>query len=131
MPILYLFALIALGTTYFWEKTLLHYFYQLPATYDGKISKQAINLLPAASLISLSFSYWGLGNREMFYNDVREVQFVGETIRTNHGFFGSGSFGEVVVLLCFIGFILSLIVVPKVLPKLKKCRENKNKVYNI
>ena len=63
MPILFVFALLALSFTYIWEKILLHKYYSLPPHFDHKISSSANAILPISCILWSAFGYWFLGNR--------------------------------------------------------------------
>jgi hypothetical protein len=47
---------------------LIAYFYQLPPTFDEKMTKNALSILRWASLFYMFFGYWQLSNLSIFHN---------------------------------------------------------------
>lgn len=73
LPMLFPICLIGLVNMYITERLQIVYFYREPPMIDNQLNDRAVEILMFAPLIMLSFGYWMLGNRQMFYNEHIEV----------------------------------------------------------
>lgn len=87
LPILYPIAVLALVILYISEKYMLYYAYQVPPTYDEKLSQNVIAHLKVAPLIMLLSGYWMLSSKQLLSNEyltpkarTRDVDITGHTI---------------------------------------------------
>ena len=69
-PVLWPIALFGLLNNYFVERICLAYYYRKPPLLDNKLNMKVLDILSYAPLFTLSFGYWTLGNRQMFFNEV-------------------------------------------------------------
>ncbi len=67
-PILFPIAFFSYFILYSIERVLIAYFYQLPPTFDEKMTKNALSILRWASVFYLFFGYWQLSNLSIFHN---------------------------------------------------------------
>jgi hypothetical protein len=68
VPILFAVAAFTYFLLYSQERILVAYFYQLPPTFDDKMTKNAVKTLRWAAVIHLFFGYWMLSNKQIFQN---------------------------------------------------------------
>jgi len=66
IPFLFLIASISYWVLYTVERLCVAYFYQLPPTFDDKLTKNAVGLLKWASILYLFFGYWMISNKQAF-----------------------------------------------------------------
>lgn len=52
------------------EKMLFIWFYKQPPLFDNKLNERALDIIKMSPLVFLASSYWLLGNRQMFFNEV-------------------------------------------------------------
>lgn len=63
MPVLFVIAAFNFMIQYIQERLLVAYFYQLPPTFDDRLTKNALSLLRFAAVLYLIVGYWMLGNK--------------------------------------------------------------------
>lgn len=93
MPILFPIAAFSFINLLITEKILFAYFYRKPPMYDNKMNDGALKILQFVPLFMLSFGYWQLGNREIFFNS-----------EGDHGIFDGMS--HTLMMLIFLPFFL-------------------------
>ena len=59
--------------------------------YGNKMSDGAIYILTKAPLFMLSFGYWQLGNRQIFFNESHPIDFASEKYDPKHYLFNFDS----------------------------------------
>lgn len=69
MPILFPIACGSFIVLYVVERWLLFYGYQLPPSYDERLSQDVLNKLIVAPLFYLAFGYWMASNQQLLSND--------------------------------------------------------------
>jgi len=108
LPILFPIAAFAMFNFYICEKYFFAYFYRKPPLFDNKMNERALILLSYAPIFMLAFGYWQLGNRQAFYNEVKERSFSGEVLDPEHGLFeyGNGLDSTFVFLFFFMFFLM-------------------------
>ena len=83
-----LFAIAAM--TYFIlmsvERCAVAYFYQLPPTFDDKLTKNAMMILRLGAPLYLFFGYWQLSNKQIFHNVQHDIEKLGDVMLTTHTF---------------------------------------------
>jgi hypothetical protein len=84
MPILFPIAAWAYFVLYSVERLLVAYFYQLPPTFDDKLTKNAMNTLRWAAVLHLLVGYWMLSNYQIFQNFWEYIPTPQTLMRTNH-----------------------------------------------
>ncbi len=57
-PVLFPIAVISYFILYSIERVLIAYFYQLPPTFDEKMTKNALSIIRWAALFYMFFGYW-------------------------------------------------------------------------
>ena len=67
-PVLFPIAVISYFILYSIERVLIAYFYQLPPTFDEKMTKNALSIIRWAALFYMFFGYWQLSNQSIFHN---------------------------------------------------------------
>jgi hypothetical protein len=63
VPLLFPIAALAYFILYSLERILTAYFYQLPPTFDDKLTKNSMNTLRWAAVLHLFVGYWMLSNQ--------------------------------------------------------------------
>jgi len=86
MPILFPIAALTYFVMYSLERILVAYFYQLPPTFDDKMTKNAVSILRWASVLHLFFGYWMISNKQIFQNVYFFVAQSTEIMLTGHTF---------------------------------------------
>ena len=66
MPILYLFGFVAFALYFFFDKFLFTRYYKTPEKFDASLAIMAVNALPYAIFLHLSFSLWMYSNPHIF-----------------------------------------------------------------
>ena len=84
LPILFPAAFLYFLVFQIQEKLLVTYYYKKPPVYDEKLNKAALKILKWAPFLMVMFSYWALGNKQIFSNVVHPVQFRNDPIITEH-----------------------------------------------
>ena len=67
-PILFPIAIFSYLILFTVERVLIAYFYQMPPSFDDKMTKNALNILRWAAVFYLFFGYWQLSNQMIFQN---------------------------------------------------------------
>ena len=73
LPILFPAAFLYFLVFQIQEKLLVTYYYKKPPVYDEKLNKAALKILKWAPFLMVMFSYWALGNKQIFSNVVHPV----------------------------------------------------------
>ena len=72
LPLLFPITLFGIINIYLCERVLFAYFYRQPPMFDNLLNDRALSILMFAPLFMVMFSYWMIGNRQMFYNECSE-----------------------------------------------------------
>jgi hypothetical protein len=63
MPILFVIAAFTYFNLMTIERLAVAYFYQLPPTFDDKLTKNALGILKWGAVLHLFFGYWMISNK--------------------------------------------------------------------
>jgi hypothetical protein len=66
LPILVPLAVIAIMNRYIVDRFLLARFYRTPQILDDVLHRTSINLFKMPAIVCFFFSWWALGNRQIF-----------------------------------------------------------------
>ena len=69
VPALFITSTIGILNTYIVERISMYYWYQIPPSYDDKLSRKALTILNKAPLTMFAFGFWAIGNRQIFFNE--------------------------------------------------------------
>lgn len=84
LPMLFPIAAFTFFNYYLVEKILITYFYQKPPIYDEKLNKVAIKILMFAPVVMMISAFWTLGNRQLFNNEISDIVYQDDPVRTGH-----------------------------------------------
>ena len=85
---------------------------------DNQLNDRALSILMFAPIMMLSFGYWFLGNRQMFFNEHLDIEYANASKLTDHKAFNfSRGYDYSMVLLVFI-------VILFLLPRIAKLGED-------
>ena len=84
IPLLFPIALFGIFNMYVVERLSLAYYYKRPPMYDEKLNENALFILKHAPLFMFVFGYWGLGNRQMFFNEASDRVFANTIVDPEH-----------------------------------------------
>jgi hypothetical protein len=85
IPFLFITTLLGIFNMYCVERLALAYYYRQPPLYDASINSMAIRILKAAPILMFLIGYWGLGNRQVFFNEpFIEMDHANSTPNPNH-----------------------------------------------
>ena len=87
LPILIPITCFGIFNLYVVERYSLAYYARQPPHYDEKLNKRVLELLRFAPIFMLSFGYWALGNRQMFFGEVPPIEFASDNIDPGHHLF--------------------------------------------
>ena len=73
LPILFPICLMSIFNMYVAERLQFAYFYKQPPKTDNRLNDRALQILMYAPLMMLSFGYWQLSNRQIFFNEIQEI----------------------------------------------------------
>jgi hypothetical protein len=76
--------------TYIVERILLAYYFKQPPLYDDRLSNRALQQLQYAPALMMTFGYWFLSNRQMFYNQITPKNYDFEVVDPGHSLFNGG-----------------------------------------
>jgi hypothetical protein len=65
-PVLFPIAVVSYFILFSIERVLIAYFYQMPPSFDDRMTKNALNILRWAAVFYLVFGYWQLSNQVIF-----------------------------------------------------------------
>lgn len=68
LPILFPITLLAFCILYIIEKLSVFYYYKQPPMFDEKMTMNTLSMMMWASFYYMAFSYWFLGNNQIFGN---------------------------------------------------------------
>lgn len=107
IPVLFPICLLGIFNMYMVEKLLFARFYKQPPLFDNKLNERALDIVKMSPLVFLSTSYWLLGNRQMYFNEVSDVSFGNEIMDPDHSLFdfSKGVNGSTMCLIVMIMFI--------------------------
>ena len=94
LPILFPITMLTLINMYITEKILYAYFYRKPPMYGNKMSDGAIYILTKAPLFLLTFGYWQLGNRQIFFNESMPINLASDDYDPHHELFDIKNFSH-------------------------------------
>lgn len=86
IPILFPIAALTYFNLYTLERLATTYFYQLPPTFDDKLTKNAVKIIRFAPLVYLFFGYWMLSNKQIFTDMAKYILYTNEIPLTFHTF---------------------------------------------
>ena len=86
MPILFPIAAFTYFNLMVLERCLVAYFYQLPPTFDDKLTKNALGILRWGAVLHLFFGYWMLSNKQIFQNIWHYIAYQKDVAQTDHVF---------------------------------------------
>ncbi len=73
LPLLFPIAICSYFVFWSTERYMLAYVYQLPPAMDDKMTVNAMRLISYTPIVFLLNSYWMLSNRQMFSNEVNQI----------------------------------------------------------
>ena len=88
LPLLFPIGMAFFIFLYVMERLLLTYYYKKPPMYDEKLNLSVIATMKWAPVFMMMFSYWVMGNRQIFENYVEPKQYRTEPIGTHHSGYG-------------------------------------------
>lgn len=106
LPILWPITLFTLLNHYITEKILYAYSYRKPPMYGNKMSDGALYILTKAPLFLLSFGYWQLGNRQIFFNESQPITLASDDYDPGHMLFDFKKVAHTWIFLIFIPLML-------------------------
>jgi hypothetical protein len=68
LPVLYIICGLTLLAIWIEGRISVCYFYREPPAFDDKMTTACLNILKISALWGLAFSFWILGNRQIFEN---------------------------------------------------------------
>lgn len=84
MPILFPIAAFTYFNLFVLERLLVAFFYQLPPTFDDKLTKNALGILRFGAVLHLLFGYWMLSNKQIFHNVWHYINYAKGVMQTEH-----------------------------------------------
>lgn len=84
LPVLFPIAFLFFVILYVQERFLITYYYKKPPVYDEKLNKAAIKISKWAPFLMVTFSYWAMGNKQIFSNVAIPVVYRNDPITTDH-----------------------------------------------
>jgi hypothetical protein len=84
MPILYPIALFSFTVLYTVERIQVCYYYKQPPAFDEKMTINALEMLTWAPIPFMMFSYWFLGNNQIFNNILFKIHTNNDIVLTGH-----------------------------------------------
>jgi hypothetical protein len=84
MPILFPIAAFTYFNLMVLERLLVAYFYQLPPTFDDKLTKNALGIMRWGAVLHLFFGYWMLSNKQIFHNIWHYIAYTKDIMLTEH-----------------------------------------------
>jgi len=84
IPILFPIAALSYFILYTIERILVAYYFQLPPTFDDKMTKNAVSILRWAAVLHLMFGYWMLSNQQIFQNVYSFIPSTTDLMLTGH-----------------------------------------------
>jgi len=87
LPLLFVYAVIAMVVLWFSEEVLFYYSYRLPPMYDETLGLNVINKMKFAPLFLLIFGYWFYSSNQLYSNDqLKPFERQSDTFVTGHTF---------------------------------------------
>eukprot|EP00347_Sterkiella_histriomuscorum_P007945 403346963 len=84
LPLLFPIACSYFIIHYTVERLCLTYYFKKPPMFDEKLNKSVLNTMKWAPVFMMLFSYWVMGNKQIFENQVNHKQYRTDTITTDH-----------------------------------------------
>lgn len=84
MPYLYFCAFLAFLILYINERLLVCYYYREPPTFDEKMTMMTLEFTKYVPLMMLPFTFWQLGNRQIFDTVVYEIEYKQDVMLSGH-----------------------------------------------
>jgi len=69
LPLLFVYAVVALTILWVSEKLLFFYSYRLPPMYDAGLGRSVISKMRAAPIFMMVFGYWFFSSKQLLRND--------------------------------------------------------------
>jgi hypothetical protein len=101
LPLLFPICLMGLINMYITERFQVVYFYREPPVIDNQLNDRALRILMLAPVLMLCFTYWLLGNRQMFYNEHIGITYSNSALFTKHEPFDFSKGVDVTLLILF------------------------------
>ena len=73
LPLLFPITAFAMINVYASEKILFAYIYRKPKLYGINLNNSTIEIMTWCPYLSLCFTYWMIGNRQIFFNETHEI----------------------------------------------------------
>lgn len=107
IPMLFPITLVGILNIYVVERAQFAYFYRKPPMFDNHLNNRALTFLKKGPLLLLCFSYWLLGNRQMFFNEGFQKEYQNDIIDPEHSLFDySKGINATLFVLAFIPFFI-------------------------
>ena len=84
MPPLYGIACFSFIILYINERCLVCYYYREPPAFDEKMTLLTLNLVKMVPFLMLPVAFWQLGNRQIYENEVDQIDFKADIKTTGH-----------------------------------------------
>jgi hypothetical protein len=84
LPILYPIALWSFFVFFTTERTLVCYYYKQPPAFDEKMTINALEMLTWLPIPFLAFSWWFLGNNQIFNNILFKMTYITDIVQSGH-----------------------------------------------
>ena len=107
---------------YISERFLFAYFHRKPPIYGPSMNIKALAILRFAPMMMLSFGYWQLGNRQIFFNDFSSKLNQGDLQETNHKLLDySEGVNHTAIFLVFLPIMIFFREFLQILKRLARC----------
>jgi hypothetical protein len=112
LPLLFPITAFAMMNVHITEKILFAYIYKKPLEYGDKLNDGTLQAIQACPYFLLAFTYWMLGNRQIFYDEAKELETRREAVDPMHQLFQSGPHNFILVFfplfIFFDQFVLAM-----------------------
>lgn len=109
IPLLFPIALFGISSMYLVERLSLAYYYKRPPMYDEKLNENALFILKHAPLFMFVFGYWGLGNRQIFFNEASDRVYANTIVNPEHEPFDYDLGVDQTLMILFVLWVLLMI----------------------
>jgi len=107
LPLIFPIVGFSFFSLYISERIKFAYFCRKPTILNNHLNDKVYQILEGAPLAMIIVSYWQLGNRQMFFNEVGLKENQSDIISSNHQLFDfSKGVDHTVFLLCFFPILL-------------------------
>ena len=84
LPILFPIAFVSYFVFWATERYQVAYTYQLPPSMDDRMTANAMRLFNYTPILFLFNGYWMLSNRQIFQNDINQLEFSNNQMTSSH-----------------------------------------------